>query len=51
MQDRRDRFPNTLRSRPLSYGFQIRDVILVSHMSGKADVWQGTLALMILKTL
>ena len=26
-------------------------LILLSHMSEKADVWQGTLALMVLKTL
>jgi PadR family transcriptional regulator PadR len=35
----------------LPWCFKIRDVILVSHMSEKADVWQGTLAMMILKTL
>jgi PadR family transcriptional regulator PadR len=37
-----------------SYCFPIRDVpdsIWVSHMSEKADVWQGTLSLMVLKTL
>src|SRR4051812_47040025 len=28
-----------------------RSLILRSHMSDKADVWQGTLALMVLKTL
>src|SRR4051794_2971624 len=28
-----------------------RSLILPSHMSDKADVWQGTLALMVLKTL
>ncbi len=36
---------------PPYYCFRIGDMVLVSHMKRKADVWQGTLALMVLKTL